>query len=179
MASMQSAWKQCLHSGLLLSISLGLYSDKNIGHVIGLRKTPSFSQKTSQTRLDDCTLTTVAPTEDNHLPHYGYPGFDLSCSSNTTATLLNLPYSVKVLVTNIDYETQSIHIKDSNSCSPQQLQNLNCYHYSLSICRFPAQFSYIQLPCRETWFSELWLLPQWQCSCHVRGDDYPVSTPRN
>ncbi|KAF7132921.1 hypothetical protein RHSIM_Rhsim09G0156700 [Rhododendron simsii] len=74
-------------------------------------------------------LHSVAPTKvDNHPPHCSYPGFDLSCSPKTTANLLNLPYSVKVLVTNIDYETQSIHIKDPNSCSPQQLQNLNCYH---------------------------------------------------
>ncbi|KAF7154565.1 hypothetical protein RHSIM_Rhsim01G0116200 [Rhododendron simsii] len=62
---------------------------------------------------------------NHHPPHCGYPGFDLSCSPNKTATLLNLPYSVQVLVTDINYTSQIISIKDPNSCFLQQLQNLN------------------------------------------------------
>ncbi|KAE9445267.1 hypothetical protein C3L33_22835, partial [Rhododendron williamsianum] len=80
----------------------------------------------STSQLDDCTSAPCSkhgPTirfpfrlKDNQPPHCGFPGFDLSCSPNTAATLLNLPYSVQVIVTNIDYKSQLIHIKGSNSC---------------------------------------------------------------
>ncbi|KAF7148905.1 hypothetical protein RHSIM_Rhsim03G0203000 [Rhododendron simsii] len=83
----------------------------------------------------DCTPTRCSdhgPTirfpfrlKNRHPPNCGYPGFNLSCSPNTSATLLDLPYSVQVIVTTIDYKSQLIHIIDPNSCSPQQLQNLN------------------------------------------------------
>ena len=33
-SSMQSEWKQCLHSGIVLSVSLGLYSHKHIEQVL-------------------------------------------------------------------------------------------------------------------------------------------------
>lgn len=36
-SSMQSAWKQCLHSGMHLSVSLMQYSAKHIGQVVSLR----------------------------------------------------------------------------------------------------------------------------------------------
>ncbi|KAI8571404.1 hypothetical protein RHMOL_Rhmol01G0117500 [Rhododendron molle] len=63
---------------------------------------------------------------NHHPPHCGYPGFDLSCSPNTAAaTVLNLPYSVQVLVTNIDYAYGFISIQDPNSCFLQQFRNLN------------------------------------------------------
>ncbi|KAG5558807.1 hypothetical protein RHGRI_008686 [Rhododendron griersonianum] len=107
------------------------------------------------TAQDDCTPTTCSkhgPTirfpfrlKDSQPPNCGYPGFDLSCSPGTAATLLNLSNSVQVLVTNIDYESQSICIKDPNKCLPQQLQNLNLsttpfqfadsvYNFSLFSC---------------------------------------------
>jgi len=35
-SSTQSAWKQCLHSGIILSVSLLLYSDKHIAQVLPL-----------------------------------------------------------------------------------------------------------------------------------------------
>ncbi|KAF7148840.1 hypothetical protein RHSIM_Rhsim03G0205300 [Rhododendron simsii] len=107
------------------------------------------------TAQDDCTPKTCSKhgpmirfpfcLKDSQPPHCGYPGFDLSCSPTTSATLLNLPFSVQVLVTNIDYKSQLIHIKDPNSCLPQQLQNLNLstipfqfadsvYNFSLFSC---------------------------------------------
>ncbi|KAH7854009.1 hypothetical protein Vadar_009054 [Vaccinium darrowii] len=78
--------------------------------------------------------------KNHHPPHCGYPGFDLSCSPNTTATtitttVLNLPNSIEVLVTAIDYTSQFIYIKDPNSCFPQLLQNLN-------LSTTPFQFAY-------------------------------------
>jgi hypothetical protein len=33
-SSMQSEWKQCLHSGMVFSVSLGLYSHKHIEQVL-------------------------------------------------------------------------------------------------------------------------------------------------
>ncbi|KAF7149082.1 hypothetical protein RHSIM_Rhsim03G0201900 [Rhododendron simsii] len=59
--------------------------------------------------------------------------------------LSNLPFSVQVLVTDIDYKSQLIHVKDPNSCLPQQLQSLNLsttpfqfadsvYNFSLFSC---------------------------------------------
>ncbi|KAG5558809.1 hypothetical protein RHGRI_008688 [Rhododendron griersonianum] len=63
--------------------------------------------------------------KNHHPQHCGYTGFDLSCSPDNTATVLDLPNSVQVIVTNINYTSQSIHIKDPNSCFPQQLQNLH------------------------------------------------------
>ncbi|KAF7148574.1 hypothetical protein RHSIM_Rhsim03G0205900 [Rhododendron simsii] len=106
-----------------------------------------FLKHLSTSQLDDCTPARAAPCSkhgptirfpfrlmDNQPPQCGFPGFDLSCSPNTGATLLNLPYSVEVLVTSIDYESQMIHIKDPNSCFPQQLQNL-------SLSTTPFQFA--------------------------------------
>ncbi|KAF7147908.1 hypothetical protein RHSIM_Rhsim03G0203600 [Rhododendron simsii] len=101
------------------------------------------------TAQDDCTPKTCSkhsPTirfpfrlKDSQPPHCGYPGFDLSCSPTTSATLLNLPFSIQVLVTNIDYKSQFIHIKDPNSYLPQQLQNLNLSTTPFQFCRFRVQ----------------------------------------
>ncbi|KAG5558815.1 hypothetical protein RHGRI_008694 [Rhododendron griersonianum] len=103
----------------------------------------------STSQLDDCTSAPCSkhgPTirfpfrlKDNQPPHCGFPGFDLSCSPNTAATLLNLPYSVQVIVTNIDYKSQLIHIKGSNSCllnlstTPFQFAD-SVYNFSLFSC---------------------------------------------
>ncbi|KAF7149268.1 hypothetical protein RHSIM_Rhsim03G0206600 [Rhododendron simsii] len=110
------------------------------------------------TAQDDCTPTTCSkhgPTirfpfrlKDSQPPHCGYPGFDLSCSPTTSATLLNLPNSVQVLVTNIDYKSQLIHIKDPNSCLPQQLQNLNL---SASLFHFAhSEYDFSLFSCPST-----------------------------
>ncbi|KAF7148549.1 hypothetical protein RHSIM_Rhsim03G0205000 [Rhododendron simsii] len=121
------------------------------------------------TAQGDCTPTTCShrgPTIrfpfrlKNQPLHCGYPGFDLSCSPNNTATLLNLPYSVQVLVTNIDYKSQLIDIKDPNNCFPQQLQNLSLstthfqfvgYQYNMSLFSCPPStdpyFWYRRITC--------------------------------
>ncbi|KAG5533290.1 hypothetical protein RHGRI_027470 [Rhododendron griersonianum] len=103
------------------------------------------------TALDDCTSTTSKCSDDGppirfpfrlknqHPPHCGYPGFDLSCSPNNTTTVLDLPNSVKVLVTHIDYKSRLIHIKDPNGCFPRQLQNLNL---STTPFNFPDSMDY-------------------------------------
>ncbi|XP_021896829.1 rust resistance kinase Lr10-like isoform X2 [Carica papaya] len=55
--------------------------------------------------------------------HCGYPGFHLSCTENNQ-TLLRLPVSVNLFVTQIDYQNQKIYIRDPHDCLPNQLQNL-------------------------------------------------------
>lgn len=56
--------------------------------------------------------------------HCGYPGFELSCTEKKQ-TVLDLPYSVKLLVKKIDYTTQEIRVQDPDNCLPRQLQNLD------------------------------------------------------
>ncbi|KAL7229970.1 hypothetical protein ACSBR2_008507 [Camellia fascicularis] len=56
--------------------------------------------------------------------HCGYPGFDLSCD-HENHTMLELPFSVKVAVKEINYISQLIHTYDPHDCFPQLLQNLN------------------------------------------------------
>ncbi|KAI8565024.1 hypothetical protein RHMOL_Rhmol03G0228700 [Rhododendron molle] len=84
--------------------------------------------------------------KDNQPPRCGYPGFDISCSPNTSATLLNLPYSVQVLVTDIDYKSRLIHIEDPNSCFPQQLQNLNLSTTPFQFADIVGNFSLFRCP---------------------------------
>lgn len=56
--------------------------------------------------------------------HCGYPGFELSCTEKKQI-VLDLPYSVKLLVKKINYTTQEILVQDPENCIPKQLQNLN------------------------------------------------------
>ncbi|KAL7254272.1 hypothetical protein ACSBR1_008634 [Camellia fascicularis] len=65
----------------------------------------------------------------------GYPGFDLSCD-HENHTMLELPFSVKVAVKEIDYISQLIHTYDPHGCFPRLLQNL-----SLSTTTFPFQLA--------------------------------------
>ena len=56
--------------------------------------------------------------------HCGYPGFEFSCTEKKQ-TVIDLPYSVKLLVKKINYTTQEIRVQDPDNCPPRQLQNLN------------------------------------------------------
>nr|DAD19201.1 TPA_asm: hypothetical protein HUJ06_020664 [Nelumbo nucifera] len=57
--------------------------------------------------------------------HCGYPGFDLSCSSNLGKTILKLPFSGGFWVKKIDYVRQEIRIGDPGNCLPRRLLHLN------------------------------------------------------
>ncbi|KAG5533293.1 hypothetical protein RHGRI_027473 [Rhododendron griersonianum] len=110
------------------------------------------------TAQDDCTSTTSKCSDDGppirfpfrlknqHPPHCGYPGFDLSCSPNNTTTVLDLPNSVKVIVTDIDYKSRLIHIKDLNGCFPQQLQNLKLSTTPFNFPYFMDDFGLLSCP---------------------------------
>ncbi|XP_058206134.1 rust resistance kinase Lr10-like [Rhododendron vialii] len=107
----------------------------------------------------------------NHHPlHCGCPGFDLSCSPNNTTTVLDLPNSVKVLVTHIDYKSRMIQIKDPHSCFPQKLQNLNLSATSFQFANFTYNFSLFSCPSTKPDFS-------YRVTC-FRGDGPEVYAER-
>lgn len=64
--------------------------------------------------------------------HCGYPGFELYCSEKKQ-TMLELPYSVKLLVTNISYDSHEIMVQYPYNCFVGQHQNL-------SLAASPFQF---------------------------------------
>ncbi|KAL7229955.1 hypothetical protein ACSBR2_008493 [Camellia fascicularis] len=91
----------------------------------------------------------------------GYPGFDLSCD-HENHTMLELPFSVKVAVKEIDYISQLIHTYDPpHDCFPYLLQNLNLstttspfqlatyynYNYSFFSCPSTEPISYNPITC--------------------------------
>ncbi|XP_028104346.1 putative RING-H2 finger protein ATL21A isoform X3 [Camellia sinensis] len=95
--------------------------------------------------------------------HCGYPGFDLSCD-HENLTMLELPFSVKVAVKEIDYMSRLIHtyIYDPpHDCFPYLLQNLSLspttspfqlatdynYNYSFFSCSSTKPISYIPITC--------------------------------
>ncbi|KAF2315491.1 hypothetical protein GH714_039933 [Hevea brasiliensis] len=75
----------------------------------------------------------------NSHPDCGYPGFDLSCTS-TNETVLELPASVKLFVSIIDYKSQMLLAYDQNGCLPKHLPHLN-----LSASRFQLGYRYLEL----------------------------------
>ncbi|CAA3008014.1 rust resistance kinase Lr10-like [Olea europaea subsp. europaea] len=90
--------------------------------------------------FDDCTTTWCAeggpsirfPFRHKFLQpeHCGYPGFNLYCS-NSNETVLELPFSVKLVVKKIDYVAQKIQLHDPDGCLAQKLMN-----YSLAASQF-------------------------------------------
>ncbi|CAK7324152.1 unnamed protein product [Dovyalis caffra] len=54
----------------------------------------------------------------------GYPGFNISCGSSNE-TILELPFSGKLVVQAIDYATQDIWINDPENCLPNRILSLN------------------------------------------------------
>ncbi|KAL7150114.1 hypothetical protein ABFS83_05G087600 [Erythranthe nasuta] len=83
---------------------------------------------------DDCMPTSCrkhGPTirfpfiRKNQQPqHCGYPGFDLYCDHKND-TILVLPFSINVVVRNIDYASQKILVYDQEICLPKKLHDLN------------------------------------------------------
>ncbi|CAI0544879.1 unnamed protein product [Linum tenue] len=55
----------------------------------------------------------------------GFPGFELSCSTETNQTLLYLPNSANFTVQSIDYKSQLIYLGSPDGCLPRQLRHLN------------------------------------------------------
>ncbi|KAK4418519.1 putative RING-H2 finger protein ATL21A [Sesamum alatum] len=75
--------------------------------------------------------------EGQQLQNCGYPGFDLSCTSQKPqVVVLNLPNSGDFWVRNINYFMQEIQLYDPNGCLPRRLLSLN-----LSSSPFMAGYS--------------------------------------
>ncbi|XP_058724488.1 rust resistance kinase Lr10-like [Vicia villosa] len=53
----------------------------------------------------------------------GYPGFDLTCSSNQT--MIQLPHKLKLKVDFIDYKRQTIQLSDPQTCLYKHIHSLN------------------------------------------------------
>ncbi|KAI8539877.1 hypothetical protein RHMOL_Rhmol09G0217200 [Rhododendron molle] len=139
------------------------------------------------TAQDDCTSTASKCSDDGppirfpfrlknqHPPHCGYPGFDLSCSPNNTTTVLDLPNSVKVIVTHIDYKSRLIHIKDLNGCFPQQLQNRKLsttpFNFPDSMIYFMDDFGLFSCPPSTKMEGEFWSIYRVTC---LSGDGRDV-----
>lgn len=80
---------------------------------------------------------------DNNSKGCGYPGFDLSCNSQSQ-TVVKLPHSGEFLVRSIDYSNQRIELYDPGRCLSRRLLRFN-----LSGSPFVAAFTqeYIFLRC--------------------------------
>ncbi|KAI4313308.1 hypothetical protein L6164_026299 [Bauhinia variegata] len=76
---------------------------------------------------------------DGKANYSGYPpGFGLSCT-NKHETVLELN-AVKLSVQHIDYQSQTIHINDSENCLPRKLQNIYQSSYLSSNSNIPSEF---------------------------------------
>ncbi|PHT27980.1 hypothetical protein CQW23_32399 [Capsicum baccatum] len=65
------------------------------------------------------------PFRLSHQPkHCGYPGFELQCN-NQKDTILEFPSSVRLVVEEIDYASQQIHLYDPEECIAAKLPKLN------------------------------------------------------
>ncbi|XVF12281.1 hypothetical protein REPUB_Repub08aG0102000 [Reevesia pubescens] len=64
--------------------------------------------------------------KDQQPNHWGYPdsGFELACTQSQQ-TLLHLPHSVQMLIEDIDYKAQRIHLSHPDGCLNSQLPSLN------------------------------------------------------
>ncbi|XP_048229110.1 uncharacterized protein LOC8274361 [Ricinus communis] len=60
----------------------------------------------------------------SHQADCGYPGFYVSCTS-TNETLLELPFSVKLFISKINYKSQKLHVYEPTGCLSKHLRNLN------------------------------------------------------
>ncbi|XP_073286339.1 rust resistance kinase Lr10-like [Primulina huaijiensis] len=71
--------------------------------------------------------------------HCGYsPAFDLYCDEEKKETVLELPFSAKVMVHEIDYVFQTVNIYDPERCLLQKILNL-----SASPFQFPNYYSLV------------------------------------
>ncbi|KAL2550712.1 rust resistance kinase Lr10-like [Forsythia ovata] len=108
--------------------------------------------------LDDCTTTSCSkggptirfPFRNKFLQpeHCGYPGFNLYCKKSNE-TVLELPFSVKLVVKKIDYGSQIIHLYDPDGCLPQKLLYLNLSASPFHFFENPS-YDYVLFNCSAT-----------------------------
>uniref|UniRef100_F6H6E4 Protein kinase domain-containing protein n=3 Tax=Vitis vinifera TaxID=29760 RepID=F6H6E4_VITVI len=95
------------------------------------------------------------PFRLKHQPeHCGYPKFELSCSEEKR-TILELPYSGKLWVKEINYASQEIGVHHSDDCLQRQILNFN-----LSASPFTYEYAYdfSFFNCSESKAESFWLI---------------------
>ncbi|KAL2550716.1 Rust resistance kinase Lr10 [Forsythia ovata] len=108
--------------------------------------------------LDDCTTTWCSkggpiirfPFRNKFLQteHCSYPGFNLY-RNKSNETVLELPFSVKLVVKKIDYVSQIIHLYDPDGCLPQKLLYLNLSASPFHFFENPL-YDYVLFNCSAT-----------------------------
>ncbi|KAL0428740.1 UNVERIFIED_CONTAM: putative RING-H2 finger protein ATL21A [Sesamum radiatum] len=84
--------------------------------------------------------------EGQQLQNCGYPGFDLSCTSQKPqVVVLNLPHSGDFWVRDINYLMQEIQLYDPNGCLPRRLLSLNLSS-SPFVAGYSQNFTFLSCP---------------------------------
>lgn len=101
------------------------------------------------------------PFRLGHQPkHCGYPGFELQCN-NQKDTILEFPSSVRLVVEEIDYASQQIHLYDPDKCIAVKLPQLNLSQSNFRNVKDPAVlfncstpfkglYNYYSVPCLDS-----------------------------
>ena len=108
--------------------------------------------------VDECKVSRCSPSgpairfpfwlTDHQPAHCGFPGFELSCTEKHQ-TMLNLSYSVKLLVKKINYKSQEIQVHDTDDCRLTQISNLSL-HVSPFQLQEESQGHFSLLNCTST-----------------------------
>ncbi|XP_077226637.1 rust resistance kinase Lr10-like isoform X1 [Tasmannia lanceolata] len=88
--------------------------------------------------------------DQQHRHCRAYPGFDLSC--NGTNTVLNLPSSTELYVTDIDYKDQALSISDPQNCIEGLLFNLKL-NFSASVFHPWPEYLNLNTYCKRTFLN--------------------------
>ncbi|KAL2550683.1 Protein kinase superfamily protein [Forsythia ovata] len=80
--------------------------------------------------------------------HCGYPGFNLYCNKSNE-TVLELPFSVKLVASKIDYVSQKIQLYDPDGCLTQKLLHLNLSASPFHFFEIPL-YDYVLFNCSAT-----------------------------
>ncbi|KAL2550705.1 RING/U-box superfamily protein [Forsythia ovata] len=146
--------------------------------------------------LDDCTTTWCSkggpiigfPFRNKFLQpeHCGYPGFNLY-SNESNETVLELPFSVKLVSNIIDYVSQKIQLYDPDGCLPQKLLHLNLsaspfhffenplYDYVLFNCSATNRAMDYIIHCPAVAGYQVYAIPSYSYS-YSYSDDYPLTS---
>ncbi|CAI0544876.1 unnamed protein product [Linum tenue] len=122
------------YSFWLISVLL-LQAEANHGGAAAAKVTHDSCRTTSSCGSGSSAIDVRFPFTIRGMPsssgYQGFPGFELSCSTETNQTLIHLPHSANFTVQRIDYESQQIYLGSPDGCFPRQLR-----HLDLSTTRF-------------------------------------------
>ncbi|KAL2550669.1 Protein kinase superfamily protein [Forsythia ovata] len=140
--------------------------------------------------LDDCTTTRCSKggpiirfpfrNKFRQPEHCGYPGFNLYCNKSNE-TVLELPFSLKLVVNKIDYVSQDIQLYGPDGCLPQKFLYLNLsaypFHflgndYILFNCSSTKRQIY-NIPCLAVPGYQIYAIPSYS---YKYIDEYPLTS---